>query len=103
MCNDQRCNQSDEDWPEVLLSLGMNDLPKIPLTDEDYERFEEQIPALAELATREAYERALQSGFPVTILVGNSIVQVTANGDIKEIKKLLESRQRITQRHFKIA
>lgn len=80
----------------------MNDLPKIPLTDEDYERFEEQIPALAD-ATREAYERALQSGFPVTILVGNSIVQVTASGDIKEIKKLSESRQRITQRHFKIA
>ena len=81
----------------------MSDLPKIPLTDEDYERFEEQIPALAELATREAYERALQSGFPVTILVGNSIVQVTADGDIKELKKLPESRQRITQRHFKIA
>ncbi|CAN5592452.1 hypothetical protein BH09BAC4_BH09BAC4_50050 [soil metagenome] len=81
----------------------MNDLPKIPLTDEDYERFEEQIPALAERATREAYERALQSGLPVTILVGNSIVQITANGDIKELKKLSEARQHITQQHFKIA
>ena len=80
----------------------MNDLPKIPLTDEDYERFEEQIPALAELATREAYERALQSGFPVTILVGNSIVQIMANGDIKELKKLPEARKYSTQRHFVI-
>ena len=88
---------------EVLLSLGMNDLPKIPLTDEDYERFEEQIPALAERATREAYERAIQSGLPVTILIGNTIVQVLANGLIKEIKKLPETRQRITQQHFKIA
>ena len=66
----------------------MNDLPKIPITDEDYERFEEQIPALAERATREAYERALQSGLPVAILVGNSIVETTANGDIKELEKL---------------
>lgn len=41
----------------------MDDLPSIPLTDEDYERFEEQIPALAERATREACEQALQSGF----------------------------------------
>ena len=87
---------------EVLVSLSMNELPKIPLTDEDYERFEEQIPALAEQATREAYERALQSGFPVTILVGNTIVQVTANGDIKELKKLPETRHHITQRYFEI-
>ena len=81
----------------------MNELPTIPLTDDDYERFEEQIPALAERATREAYERALQSGLPVTILVGNTIVQVLANGDIKELKKLPDARQRITQKHFKIA
>ncbi len=81
----------------------MNDVQPIPLTDEDYDRFEEQIPVLAERATREAYERALQSGFPVTILVGNSIIQVTADGDIKELKKLPQTRQRITQRHFKIA
>ena len=80
----------------------MNDLPKTPLTDEDYERFEEQIPALAERATREAYEQALQSGFPVTILVGNSIVQVTADGDIKELKKLPETRKYSIQRHFVI-
>ncbi len=92
-----------EHWPEVLVHLSMNDLPKTPLTDEDYERFEKQIPALAELATREAYERALQSGFPVTILVGNSIVQLTANGDTKELKKLPEARKYITQRHFVIA
>ena len=80
----------------------MNDLPKIHLTDEDYERFEEQIPALAERATREAYERALQSGFPVTILVGNSIVQVTTNGDIKELKKLSGARKYRTPWHFVI-
>ncbi|SOD80291.1 hypothetical protein SAMN06269250_1328 [Spirosoma fluviale] len=86
-----------------MVYLTMSDLPEIPLTDEDYERFEEQLPALAEQATREAYERALQSGLPVTILVGNIIVQVTANGGITELKKLPDTRQRITQRHFKIA
>ncbi len=80
----------------------MNDLPDPPLTDDDYERFEEQIPALAERATREAYERALQSGLPVTILVGNSIVEVTLDGTVKEIKKLPQSRRHITQKHFKI-
>ncbi|GAB3640168.1 hypothetical protein [Spirosoma arcticum] len=80
----------------------MNDLPKVPLTDEDYERFKEQIPALAELATREAYERALQSDFPVAITLGNSVVEVTLDGTVREIKKLSATRRYTTQRFFKL-
>ena len=85
----------------------MHDLPNTPepqtaLTEEDYDRFDEQLPALAEQATREAYERALQSGLPVTVLLGTSIVEVTLDGGIREIKKLPEPRRHITQKHFKI-
>ena len=87
---------------EVLVSLSMSELPKIPLTDEDYERFEEQIPALAERATREAYERALQSGLPVAITLGNSIVEVKLDGSVREIKKLPSTRQYTKQRFFKL-
>lgn len=90
------------DAPEIWLSLGMNDFPEIPLTDEDYDRFEEQIPALAERATREAYERALQSGRPVAITIGNNVVEVTLDGAINIIKKLPSTRRRITQRFFKL-
>ena len=78
----------------------MNNFPNIPLTDEDYERFEERIPALAEQATREAYERALQSGHPVAITLGNNVVEVTLDGAINVIKKLPPTRRRITQRFF---
>lgn len=86
--NDQHCNQSGNiNRSFCYLWVCTISLPKIPLTDEDYERFEEQIPALAELATREAYERALQSGLPVAIRLGNIVVEVTLDGVVREVKK----------------
>lgn len=80
----------------------MNNLPEIPLSEEDYERFEEQIPALAERATREAYERALQAGLPVAVTIGNSVVEVKKDGSIRKIKRLPPTRQCIHQRFFKL-
>ena len=85
----------------------MNDLPNTPkpqpaLTEEDYDRFDEQLPALAEQATREAYERALQSGLPVAITLGNSVVEVSLDGSVREIKKLPPTRRYTTQRFYKL-
>lgn len=53
-----------------------------PLSEEEFfARLEEAIPELSRLAFRMAYERALASGQPVTILEGDEIVEVTNAGE----------------------
>lgn len=62
----------------------------MPLTDEELDLEEARIPELAALAIRDAFERALASGHPVTVLQGHEIVQITKDGGRKVIEVLPE-------------
>lgn len=62
----------------------------MPLTEEELDKEEARIPKLADRAFREAFERALANGHPVTVLQGNEIVQITKYGGRKVIEVLPE-------------
>ena len=62
----------------------------MPLTEEELDRLEAQIPELSRRAFREAFEQALASGHPVTILDGNEVVQLTKDGGRTVIEVLPE-------------
>ena len=62
----------------------------MPLTEEELDRLEAQIPELSRRAFREAFEQALASGHPVTILEGREVVQITKDGGRNVIAVLPE-------------
>ena len=62
----------------------------MPLTDEELDELEAQIPELSRRAFREAFERALASGYPVTVLEGREVVQITKDGGRTVIEVLPE-------------
>ena len=63
----------------------------MPLTEEEITRLETQIPEWSRRAFREAFERALASGHPVTVLEGREVVQLTKDGGRTVIDVLPES------------
>ena len=64
----------------------------MPLTEEELDELEAQIPELSRKAFREAFEQALASGHPVTILDGNEVVQITQSGERRVIGRIEPAR-----------
>ena len=75
------------------------------LTEQEINRREEQIPEQAGQATRQAYQRAVASGHPVTVVIGDEIVRVqtTDTGIQQESTHRTVRTRRIQSRHFRIA
>ena len=75
------------------------------LTEQEIIRGEEQIPEQAGQATRQAYQRAVASGHPVTVVIGDEIVRVqtTDEGIRQESTHRTVRTRRIQARHFRIA
>lgn len=60
----------------------------MPLNEESIRYLEEHIPDLAEIAIKEAYWRALASGYSVLERYNNDLVEVFPDGTRKFIKNL---------------
>ncbi len=71
------------------------------LTDKELDYLEQQIPELAEIATRRAFWDTLASGNSAVVLEDGAIVEVKPDGTRTVLKKI-EKPQHITQRHFLI-
>jgi hypothetical protein len=65
----------------------------MPLTEEEIDRLEAQIPEWSRRAFREAFERALASGHPVTVLEGYEIVELTKDGGRRVVGVLPEEQR----------
>ncbi len=77
----------------------------MPLTEEEIDELEAQIPELAQQAFRAAFERALACGYPVTVLEGYKIVERTKDGGRKVVGVLPEEQRSkvVLQRRWVIA
>ena len=75
------------------------------LTEQEIDRREEQIPEQTGQATRQAYQRAVKSGYPVTVVIGNEIVKVQtiAGGVFKQSTHRTVRTRRVQSRHFRIS
>ena len=51
----------------------------MPLTEEEIDQLEAQIPELSRQAVAEAYARAVASGQPVTVAIGEELIEISAN------------------------
>ena len=71
------------------------------LSEQELDYLEQQIPLLAETATKQAYWQTLASGDKVMIAKNGQLIEVSPNGNrriIREIDKPI----RVTNRFFKI-
>ncbi|QDK80719.1 hypothetical protein EXU85_19745 [Spirosoma sp. KCTC 42546] len=75
------------------------------LSDQEIDRREQQIPELAGKATRQAYERAVASGHPVTVVIGDELVRVQITPEGVEEQSILRAikTRRVTSRHFRLS
>lgn len=73
----------------------------MPLTEKALDYLEQQIPELAEQATRQAYWRTLASGHNAVIVEDGHIVEVKPDGT-RTILKAIAQPQAVRQRHFTI-
>ena len=75
------------------------------MTEQEINRCEAQIPEQTGEATRQAYQQAVLSGQPVTIVVDNEIVRVqaTPTGIQQESTHQTVRTRRVVARHFRIA
>lgn len=75
------------------------------LTEQEINRREELIPDQAGQATRQAYERAVASGHPVTVVIGDEIVRVqsTDTGIQQESTHRTVRTRRVNAHRFRIS
>lgn len=69
----------------------------MPLTEEEIAQLEARIPELSRRVFREAYQQALASGHPVTVLIGSTVMRITAEGTqeiVEQIDKIRYTRIR---------
>lgn len=58
------------------------------LTEEELVKLDEQMPELARQAVAEAYARALASGRPVTVAIGEELIEITSDGQRHVVGKV---------------
>jgi hypothetical protein len=66
----------------------MNTDPLASLSEAEIEALEAQIPALAEAATRAAFEDALARGHSVVCARGDELVEIAPDGTVRWLKSL---------------
>ncbi|MEZ0609595.1 hypothetical protein ACAW74_13850 [Fibrella sp. WM1] len=69
------------------------------LSDDELDFLEQQIPELAELATRRAFWQTLASGDHAVVAEDGLIVEVSPDGT-RKVLKTIEKPQHIVQRQF---
>jgi len=71
------------------------------LNEQELDYLEQQIPILAETATKQAYWQTLASGDKVMIAEDGKLIEVSPDGSRKIIKEI-EKPSKVTQRFLKI-
>ena len=71
------------------------------LNEKELNYLEQQIPILAETATKQAYWQTLASGDKVMIAEDGKLIEVSPDGSRKIIKEI-EKPMKVTQRFYKI-
>jgi hypothetical protein len=71
------------------------------LNEQELDYLEQQIPILAETATKQAYWQTLASGDKVMIAEDGKLIEVSPDGSRKIIKEI-EKPMNVTQRFLKI-
>ncbi|WP_394990712.1 hypothetical protein [Emticicia sp.] len=71
------------------------------LNEQELNYLEQQIPILAETATKQAYWQTLASGDKVMIAEDGKLIEVSPDGSRKIIKEI-EKPMKVTQRFYKI-
>ena len=71
------------------------------LNEQELNYLEQQIPILAETATKQAYWQTLASGDKVMIAEDGKLIEVSPDGS-REIIKEIERPMKVTQRFYKI-
>lgn len=71
------------------------------LNEQEINYLEQQIPILAETATKQAYWQTLASGDKVMIAENGKLIEVSPDGSRKIIKEI-EKPIKVTQRFYKI-
>ncbi len=71
------------------------------LTEKELDFLEQQIPALAETATKQAYWQTLASGDSVMIAENGQLIEVSPDGNRKVVKEIGKP-VKVTERFFKI-
>lgn len=71
------------------------------LTEKALDYLEQQIPELAEQATRQAYWQTLASGDNAVVAVDGNIIEVNPDGT-RTIVKAIPKPQTVQQRHYTI-
>jgi hypothetical protein len=71
------------------------------LNEQELNYLEQQIPILAETATKQAYWQTLASGDKVMIAEDGKLIEVSPDGS-REIIKEIEKPMKVTQRFYKI-
>jgi hypothetical protein len=71
------------------------------LNEQELDYLEQQIPILAETATKQAYWQTLASGDKVMIAEDGKLIEVSPDGSRKIIKEIGKP-MKVTQRFYKI-
>ncbi len=71
------------------------------LSEQELDYLEQQIPILAETATKQAYWQTLASGDKVMIAKDGQLIEVSPNGTRRIIREI-DKPVRVTNRFFKI-
>ena len=71
------------------------------LNEQELDYLEQQIPILAETATKQAYWQTLALGDKVMIAEDGKLIEVSPDGSRKVIKEI-EKPMKVTQRFYKI-
>ena len=71
------------------------------LTEKELDFLEQQIPVLAETATKQAYWQTLASGDSVMIAENGQLIEVSPDGSRKVLKEIGKP-VKVTKRFFKI-
>jgi len=71
------------------------------LNEQELNYLEQQIPILAETATKQAYWQTLASGDKVMIAEDGKLIEVSPDGS-REIIREIEKPMKVTQRFYKI-
>ncbi len=71
----------------------------MPLTEKALQYLEEQIPELAEHATRQAYWQTLASGDSVVIAEDGKLIEVFPDGSRTVLKEIVKSKP-VRQTHY---
>ena len=71
------------------------------LTEKELDFLEQQIPVLAETATKQAYWQTLASGDSVMIAENGQLIEISPDGSRKVLKEIGKP-VKVTERFFKI-